>query len=586
MFMGKLFSKLKILFISLCLLIILTSCGCSTILDFYSNVDVNIINPSNGNISILTDGDPDNLRGGNNLYIRTVPNDGYKLASLIVNGVNVSDDPYIKINKSKYEISASFEPFNEVNNTNNYVISDNSVTYLDIYNSQGYGITPSIGDINILVVPVEFNDYDPFSANQLEAINKAFNGENSDYSNSYWESVKSYYLKSSYNKLNFNFDITDVISSPISGDEFTFKENLSDGRGSLELLDYIYQNLTINNRQVDYSNYDNNNDGYIDGVWLIYNANNYNEVYNNQEFWAYTYVIENTPNITNPTFCRYANASQIFLYADNNLGLDAHTLIHETGHMLGLDDYYTYDELETPISATGGLDMMDLNIGDHNSFSKFSLGWINPLVINGETSITLKPFNETGEALILKGSNTSLNSPFNEYFIVEYYTPNNLFSLDSSTHYRENYPRYYDYNGLRIYHIDSRLISPKGEYYSSDTFNLDRPIETNEEFMTLGRIVSSSNTYSRSNNDEFLIEQVTPFDIKTYQNSYLGYLNSYRGEVEVIPGLFTSGDVFNYKAQPTFFNNSNKLHNKDSFNFSLRVESISETGANLTIKVL
>ena len=86
--------------------------------------------------------------------------------------------------------------------------------------------------------------------------------------------------------------------------------------------------------------------------------------------------------------------------------------------------------------------------------------------------------------------------------------------------------------------------------------------------------------------DEFLIEQVTPFDIKTYQNSYLGYLNSYRGEVEVIPGLFTSGDVFNYKAQPTFFNNSNKLHNKDSFNFSLRVESISETGANLTIKVL
>ena len=85
---------------------------------------------------------------------------------------------------------------------------------------------------------------------------------------------------------------------------------------------------------VDYSNYDNNDDGYIDGVWLIYNANNYNEVYNNQEFWAYTYVTENTPNITNPTFCRYANASQIFLYADNNLGLDAHTLIHETGHFL------------------------------------------------------------------------------------------------------------------------------------------------------------------------------------------------------------------------------------------------------------
>ena len=58
---------------------------------------------------------------------------------------------------------------------------------------------------------------------------------------------------------------------------------------------------------------------------------------------------------------------------DDNKGLDSHVLIHETGHMLGLNDYYnTYGD--STYSPLGGLDMMDGDFGDNNPYSKILLG--------------------------------------------------------------------------------------------------------------------------------------------------------------------------------------------------------------------
>ena len=55
-----------------------------------------------------------------------------------------------------------------------------------------------------------------------------------------------------------------------------------------------------------------------------------------------------------------------------------YVVIHETGHALGLPDYYDYDDTVGPRGGVGGLDMMDANRGDHNCFSKFLLDWMTP----------------------------------------------------------------------------------------------------------------------------------------------------------------------------------------------------------------
>ena len=67
-------------------------------------------------------------------------------------------------------------------------------TYQDIdeYMSTS-GLTPSKGNVNILVVPVEFSDLSEFDNETLNMIDDTFNSTNP----TYFESVKSYHKTSS-----------------------------------------------------------------------------------------------------------------------------------------------------------------------------------------------------------------------------------------------------------------------------------------------------------------------------------------------------------------------------------------------------
>ena len=282
-------------------------------------------------------------------------------------------------------------------------------TYQDVNEKAHQPFTPSLGEVNILVVPIEFDatsitfinrstgfrevaEIKPYTNSDLNVIEATFNGSRSDGTNSYWESVASFYEKSSYGKLNLNFEIADPYSPSMSAESFLKKEDLNSNSasGSIALIDEILNNgYQVDGIQYDLfdgnhnvvSKFDVNDDNYVDGIWLIYNSKNANfPSSDNQPFWAYTtnYIGEFSDGIVTGT--RYANCALSFLFDGNANGEDAHTIIHETGHMLGLDDYYSYDN-ESNFGYLGGIDMMDLNIGDHSSFSKYALGWTSPTVV-------------------------------------------------------------------------------------------------------------------------------------------------------------------------------------------------------------
>ncbi len=137
--------------------------------------------------------------------------------------------------------------------------------------------------------------------------------------------------------------------------------------------------------------------------------------------------------------------------------MDAHTFIHEFGHMLGLKDYYdpnSYIEL-SPVSPLGRMDMMDCSLGDHNAFSKCILGWEAPMVVNGEAEIALRPSQGNGDCVLLPLS-TSNGTLFDEYLLLEYYSPTYLNYADASLR-GEMGMTLMGKTGIKAYHVDARI---------------------------------------------------------------------------------------------------------------------------------
>ena len=73
--------------------------------------------------------------------------------------------------------------------------------------------------------------------------------------------------------------------------------------------------------------------------------------------------------------------------------------------------------------------MQDYNVGGHDPFSSYALGWGKAYIPAESMTINLKPFATSGEMILLTPNFNKYNSPFDEYILLEYYTPTGLNQL-------------------------------------------------------------------------------------------------------------------------------------------------------------
>lgn len=366
----------------------------------------------------------------------------------------------------KTEVVSNIETLNIIEKTYGKITEKQRLpeffTYDKISGSCNQNLSlPSKGNVDVLVIPCEIPDF-PFSSysyreNYFSAIQKVFNGNGAEDTN-YFESVSSFYKKSSLGKLNFTFDIADVFTSPYTSSQLM---NYGEVYGSFELGNLALQDYIDKNGAASTQKYDYDKDGYIDGIWFIYSAPDYSKQsygMGGNLFWAYcTDIPAKAPNLDCPFFNSYGWASMSFIDAQKDAQkVDAHTIIHETGHLLGLPDYYSYDiESAVASGSQGGLAMMDLNIGDHDPFSKMALGWNNPYVVTENCEITIKSNGISGDSIIL--ADNWNGTAFDEYVLFDFVTPDGLNSIDSKQSYEGTRPLLYTKPGVRAYHVDARL---------------------------------------------------------------------------------------------------------------------------------
>ena len=236
------------------------------------------------------------------------------------------------------------------------------------------------------------------------------------------------------------------------------------------------------------TDYDLDKNGFIDGVVLIYGApDQENTESRNANLWAYTnWDATAKKNVENPDVCNFFWASYDFMYSkstayeklgnrygsgdgsNDKLLLDTHVFIHEMGHMFGLQDYYDYSYQYSP---AGGFSMQDYNVASHDAFSTLALGWCQPYIPTKSCTIEINSFQSSRDCILLANTWNDINSPFDEYLLLEFYTPDGLNKFDHENRYFEGVrkkqrPIGPNGCGIRLWHVDARLL---GDPYMRDS---------------------------------------------------------------------------------------------------------------------
>lgn len=305
------------------------------------------------------------------------------------------------------------------------------------------GGLPSHGNPKILTLLIAFSDTPPVTGDTQPLIDSKLFGDGTAGPPN--DSLRNYYRRSSYDQLDIGGNAlgwytTAYPRSSVSQTD-TGRENLIK-----EALSYY------DSQGHDFSQYDNDGDGRIDyfaviwtgthGAWASF-------------WWGYqTGFYDPSYVLDGKTLGAYSWQWESYNYPSGLF--EPSTLIHETGHALGLPDYYDYDGSVGPDGGVGGLDMMD-GYGDHNCFSKFLLDWISPAVCNatGAHIATLHPSESSQDAIIAMPD--ASGSPFEEYFMIQ---------VRNRTQNDIGYPT----DGILIWHVDARLDGSGCDYLYDNSY--------------------------------------------------------------------------------------------------------------------
>jgi len=182
------------------------------------------------------------------------------------------------------------------------------------------------------------------------------------------------------------------------------------------------------NNDVDYSQYDNNNDGLVDMVYFL--VAGYSAASNGSSsgyLWPHaSNLYYRRINYDGKWMDRYASSTELYGWESSPSTVTVEgigTVCHEFSHVLGLPDFYDtdYEESGGESHHPGGWDLMaggsDYNYGrypvGYTFFERYALGWAHPKTITREGSYSLEAVNASREGYILR-------SPVNnEFFTIE-----------------------------------------------------------------------------------------------------------------------------------------------------------------------
>ncbi|MGZ5554759.1 MAG: M6 family metalloprotease domain-containing protein [Candidatus Aminicenantales bacterium] len=312
---------------------------------------------------------------------------------------------------------------------------------------------PTTGTVRILALLISFSDY-PGTTAPATFESRLFG---SGAGGPPFDSLRNFYQRSSYDQLTITGDVLGWYQAPYA--RSTIAETDA-GRQNVikEALNYY------DAQGRDFSQYDNDGDGAIDYLCVFWSGPHGDWA----EFWwgYYTWFSDSTYRLDGKRLTNYSWQWELYNYPTGSF--TPSTIIHETGHALGVPDYYDYDDAVGPRGGVGGLDIMD-GSGDHNCFSKFMLDWITPTVVSaGSRTVSLRASGLYPDAVLFMPGAVD-GRIFDEYFMVQ----NRARSGNDTSLFTGS-------DGLIVWHVDSRLDTWNSDFLYDNSYTAHKLIRLME----------------------------------------------------------------------------------------------------------
>ena len=269
----------------------------------------------------------------------------------------------------------------------------------------------AVGTVNLaprgIVILVNFKDVSMKSTNNQSAFNELMNGANYTYRGTY-NSVREYFKAQSNGQYIPDFDVYGPVT--ISNNYAYYGANIDNEKGE----DRYAANVVVEavkavdaQYDVDFTQYNNDGDSYIDFVYVIYAGKGEADGGAASTIWPHNWDLESAYYFGNCTYTK-ANRKVDGLYINNyamsgeidgQSGYRASigTIAHEFGHVLGLPDLYDtdYSTNRSNKLTPGKYDIMDQgsyngmdsggysDVGtcppNYSPWERFFLGWETPV---------------------------------------------------------------------------------------------------------------------------------------------------------------------------------------------------------------
>ena len=236
----------------------------------------------------------------------------------------------------------------------------------------------------------------------------------------------------------------------------------------------------------DFSQYDGDNDGFIDTVLL-----SVPKAAGDDNWWPCAGPLGDENFFVDGKKVGHIITGNAQVESPTNYIVFNETILHEMGHCMGLPDYYLYHgEDTTGLHGAAGGELMDDGYADFGCVSKLQYGWYR------EKQIEVFDSSKTTETYTLHNAQTDAGNVLvipcgeldgqyhSEYMLVEYMTEDR----------NNSHPGWWMLtgSGIRVYHVDATI--QEDYWYPSFMYGSGAPATNNDEGRRLLRIIDDRET--------------------------------------------------------------------------------------------